>query len=231
MKNAYEKAAYLFEQADDDEYSAFCKEKAALLAKHVPSPNGSKQAAGLMGLYGLGDCNLLNKDVIAPGGAHGYSTFLGWATLAVKAMANDMPGALEDMKAYWGKMLELGATTFWEDFNLDWTENAYGIDELVPEGGNDIHAHHGAYCYKGLRHSLCHAWASGPAPFLIEYVLGIKPLDPGCSVCTITPDLGDLEWAEGSFPTPYGKISVRHERTPEGDINTVVSAPPQITIV
>ena len=31
-------------------------------------------------------------------------------------------------------MLDLGATTFWEDFNLDWIPNAAPIDEPVPAG-------------------------------------------------------------------------------------------------
>ncbi|MFQ9800204.1 MAG: hypothetical protein ACLR23_16090 [Clostridia bacterium] len=30
-------------------------------------------------------------------------------------------------------MLSLGATTFWEDFDLRWLENAARIDELTPE--------------------------------------------------------------------------------------------------
>lgn len=40
-------------------------------------------------------------------------------------------------------MLDLGATTFWEDFNLEWTPNACGIDRLVPAGMKDIHGDSG----------------------------------------------------------------------------------------
>ena len=30
--------------------------------------------------------------------------------------------AMDIIKKYWGGMLSLGATTFWEDFNLEWIE-------------------------------------------------------------------------------------------------------------
>lgn len=61
-------------------------------------------------------------------------------------------------------MLDMGATTFWEDFDMDWMENAARIDQIVPAGKKDIHGDYGAYCYRGFRHSLCHGWASGRRP-------------------------------------------------------------------
>ena len=50
--------------------------------------------------------------------------------VAAKVMAGRTAEALRDMKEYYGAMLKLGATTFWEDFDLEWTRNAYGIDQL-----------------------------------------------------------------------------------------------------
>lgn len=123
-----------------------------------------------------------------------------------------------------------GATTFWEDFNLDWLPNAAGIDELVPEGKKDIHGDFGAYCYLGFRHSLCHGWASGPTAWLSHHVLGIEILEPGCTKVRITPHLGDLAWVEGSFPTPYGPIKVRHEKLSDGSIHTEVSVPDGVEV-
>ncbi|WP_228552429.1 alpha-L-rhamnosidase C-terminal domain-containing protein [Gracilibacillus salitolerans] len=43
-------------------------------------------------------------------------------------------------------------------------------------------------------------------------MLGIKIKEPGCRVIEIRPTLGDLEWVEGSFPTPYGTLTVKHEK-------------------
>lgn len=105
-------------------------------------------------------------------------------------------------------MLALGATTFWEDFDIRWAANAAPITEVVPEGKDDIHADFGAFCYRGLRHSLCHGWASGPAPFLMQYILGIRILEPGCRKILFSPNLGGLAWAKGTYPTPYGNIEV-----------------------
>ena len=52
-------------------------------------------------------------------------------------------GAMDIISEYWGAMLDLGATTFWEDFHIDWTKNAARIDELVPEGKVDVHGAYG----------------------------------------------------------------------------------------
>ena len=107
-------------------------------------------------------------------------------------MADDWQGALDAIRQYWGGMLKMGATSFWEDFNLEWMENAAPIDELVPEGKVDIHGDWGAYCYIKFRHSLCHGWASGPCPFMTHYILGIRIEEAGCKKLRIDPQLGDL---------------------------------------
>lgn len=230
MAQAYRKTALMMRAMGDEETAAFCDEKHALLASvHLPQ-NHSKQAAALQALFGLEDPIEMNEKVIMPGGGHGYSTFLGYAILAAKAEAGDVAGALRDMREYWGAMLDLGATTFWEDFDLKWAENAARIDEIVPEGKADVHADFGAYCYVNLRHSLCHAWASGPAPFLAEYVLGVRPLEPGCTKVSVKPNLGGLSWAEGTYPTPKGLIKVRCEMTESG-VKTAISAPEGVEIV
>jgi len=41
----------------------------------------------------------------------------------------------------------------------------------------------------------------------------------------INPHLGNLDWAEGSFPTPYGLITVKHTKRPDGTINSQVTLP------
>ena len=124
----------------------------------------------------------------------------------------------------------MGATTFWEDFNLDWMENASRIDELVKLGEKDIHGDYGGYCYIGFRHSLCHGWASGPTAWLSEHVLGIKPAEPGFKTVKIEPHLGDLKWVEGTFPTPYGNIWVRHEKLEDGKTKTDYKLPDDVRL-
>ena len=206
-----------------------CRVAADLLQKHIPSCNGSKQAAALMALSGLGDARELNDTVIAPDGAHGFSTFFGYYLLRAKAMAGDMEGAIRDMKTYWGGMLDMGATTFWEDFDLDWMRNAAPITDPVPKGKVDIHGDYGAYCYMNFRHSLCHGWSSGPCPFLTEYVLGVKCEKPG--VYSVKPDLASLDWARGTVPTPLGVIEVSAKKTPDGKVVCDIKAPEGVTIL
>ena len=147
------------------------------------------------------------------------------------AKAGETDAALDFVRQYWGGMLDVGATTFWEDFDLDWMKGAGRIDELVPAGKKDIHGDYGAYCYVGFRHSLCHGWASGPTAWLSQTVLGVTPLEPGCAKVRIVPQLGSLEWAEGTYPTPRGPIKVRHERKADGTISSKIEAPEGVTVV
>jgi len=202
-----------------------------LLKKHIPDPNNNKSGAALLALSGLEDAKKINQDYLSLDPTEGISTFYGYYVLQARAMAGDYEGAIDLIRTYWGGMIDLGATTFWEDFDLKWKENAGRIDEITPEGKVDVHVQYGNYCYKGLRNSFCHGWASGPTAWLSEHVLGITVLEAGCRKVKIEPHLGDLKWVEGTYPTPYGIISVHHERLNDGKIKSKISAPKEITII
>jgi len=223
--------AELCDTLDETDQAAQCRTVAARLRKYIPDPGQSKQAAALMALAGLKDAQSLNKDVMAVGGAARMSTFYGYYVLRARAQAGDIQGCLDCIRDYWGGMLDLGATSFWEDFDLAWTENAARIDELVPEGKKDIHGDFGNYCYQGFRHSLCHGWASGPTAWMSENVLGVQVLEPGCTKVRIDPKLGDLKWAKGTFPTPLGVIRVSHVKNADGSVTSTIDAPAGIEIV
>jgi hypothetical protein len=62
-------------------------------------------------------------------------------------------------------------------------------------------------------------------------VLGISVVAPGCSVIRVTPHLGDLAFAEGTFPTPYGIVKVKHTKLANGKVRSDIQAPPQVKIV
>ena len=221
----------LFSILGDADMAKKCKEAAILLRKYIPDHNNSKQGASLMALAGLIDAKKANTEVISVGGSKKFSTFYGYYMLLAMAKAGDYTNALNRIREYWGAMLDLGATTFWEDFDLSWMENAGRIDELVPEGKVDVHRTYGDYCYKYFRHSFCHGWASGPTSWLSEYVLGVQVIEPGCKVVRIKPNLGDLQWAEGTFPTPHGIIKMRHEKQSDGSIKSTIDAPDNIKIL
>lgn len=208
-----------------------CSALADKMRKRRRDFNGSKQAASLNAIAGMISPEKAAKGTILPGGAHGFSTFYGYYMLEALAMAGHYDEAMSIMSEYWGAMLDLGATTFWEDFDIDWTKNAARIDELVPAGKVDIHSAYGNYCYKGFRHSFCHGWASGPTTWLSAHVLGVKVLEPGCKKVAIEPHLGKLKWAKGTFPTPYGAIKISHRVGSDGKVVSDIQAPEGVEIV
>lgn len=98
---------------------------------------------------------------------------------------------LKEMKDYWGGMLALGATSFWEEYN-------------PTKKGEEHYAMYGRKFGK----SLCHAWGASPIYLLGKYYLGIKPTAPAYKTYAIEPVLGGLQWMEGKVPTPNGEISL-----------------------
>ncbi len=98
---------------------------------------------------------------------------------------------LKEIKSYWGGMLKLGATSFWELYN-------------PTEKGDEHYAMYGRRFGK----SLCHAWGASPAYLLGKYYLGVVPTSAGFETYEVKPNLGGLEWMEGDVPTPWGSIHV-----------------------
>jgi len=98
---------------------------------------------------------------------------------------------LDDVKAYWGGMLDLGATTVWEQFD----PNEKGLQHYAMYG-------------RPFGRSLCHCWGAGPIYLCGRYVLGVKPTQAGYSKYEVAPQLGKLTSANGSVPTPDGDIKV-----------------------
>lgn len=225
-----ESGARLMTTLGNAEVAGRCAQAAARGRQVVPAVNQSKSGAALLALAGMMEAKQASETVLKVGGPKGVSTFYGFYVLQALAKSGDAGTALEFIRTYWGAMLDLGATTFWEDFNLEWLPNAARIDELVPPGRKDIHGDYGAYCYVGFRHSLCHGWASGPTAWLSQHVLGVKPLEPGCKRVRVAPQLGDLKWAEGTYPTPLGPVRVRHDRKADGSVASRIEAPPGIQI-
>lgn len=103
----------------------------------------------------------------------------------------EQPYVLQQMKSYWGGMLSLGATSFWEEYNPD----KKGAEHLAMYG-------------RKFGKSLCHAWGASPIYLLGKYYLGVSPTKPGYEMYTVQPQLGGLQWMQGKVPTPNGDIEV-----------------------
>ncbi len=230
LKMTLEAGEVLCTEIGEVEMAEHCREKTALMNNVISDHTNSKQAAALLALSNSISEAEANA-VIEKDGAHRFSTFYGYYMLLAMAKAGNFSGAIDMIREYWGGMLALGATTFWEDFNIEWLQNAGRIDEMPVDSLVDVHAEYGDYCYEGLRHSFCHGWASGPTAWLSEHVLGIKILEPGCKKIAIEPQLGDLNWAEGTYPTPQGVVKVRHEKQENGEIKSRITVPEGIEVV
>ena len=206
-----------------------CEKVLVKLKKAEKNDVNLKQIVALSYLAGRIEKNSA-AEKLTNGGAKGLSTFMSYFILRALAESSGIDKAVEIMKDYYGGMLDRGATSFWEDFNVEWLEGSGRIDEITPEGLKDLHGDHGAFCYKGFRHSHCHGWSCGPVQFLIEKVLGIEVLSAGCKKIKINPELGDLEYAKGKFPTPYGIVEI-NARKENGKTVVSVYAPKETEII
>ena len=225
---------FLAKELGDEGLGETCRSMASRLEtlKGRLSPNNSKQAAAMLALSGMEDPKTMYEDVLGENGHSGVSTFYGYYMLEAMSMAGEDRRALDTVRDYWGAMLDVGATSFWEDFDIGWTNNCFRIDQLPVDGKKDIHGDYGEFCYTGFRRSLCHGWSCGPAAWLIEHVLGIRPVDVGCKTVMVRPFLGDLEWAEGAMALPDGqRVRVRVEKSVAGEMKVKVDAPDGVRIV
>ncbi|MBR7161413.1 MAG: alpha-L-rhamnosidase, partial [Clostridia bacterium] len=213
----------------EEELKEKCASVRKLAERKKEACGDLKQIASLLLLSDIadGDCT----ECLKKGGAEGFSTFMSYYILTGMSKCCSEEEILDALKTYYGAMLDLGATTFWEDFDIKWMENACRLDEICKEGQTDIHGDCGKYCYQGYRHSLCHGWSSGPVAFLTEYVLGIRIIGEGCSKIEIKPHLGALKYVRGSIATPFGKLTVEHRKNADGSTDTKIEAPTGIEMI
>jgi len=165
------------------------------------------------GQYGPIWTNVLSKvgqptyrpDLITP--------YYGAYVLDAMAKMNHRADALQWIREYWGGMIEEGATSFWEAYDPSWPKSNPHTD-LQADGTT------------GYFVSLAHGWSAGPTYWLMEQVLGIRPVAEGFSKTVIRPDLIDLKWARGQEPTPQGMLKV--DLRDEGGLRAEIDIPPGV---
>jgi hypothetical protein len=101
--------------------------------------------------------------------------------------------AQKHLNEYWGGMLELGATSIWEE---------YDPKKSIPE----CYAMYG----KPYEKSLCHAWSCGPIYLLGRYCLGVYPTSVAYESYRVEPNVGNYTSFEGTVPTEKGLIKVSY---------------------
>lgn len=220
-------AAKIFKYLKNEKYEKLCRDCLARIVKVKPYGETNKSVSALTVLSGR-DTSYAEK-VISGVSPEDMSCFMGYYVLKAKAMLGQYEESLELIKKYWGAMIDVGATTFWEDFDVEWLKGSGRIDQITPDGLKNIHGDFGKHCYEELRLSLCHGWSGGPTPYLMEQIGGIEILEPGCKRVRISPKLSGLEWMKIEYPTPYGSISVYSYKN-GNDVVTEIDAPEAIII-
>ena len=148
---------------------------------------------GLMfGYFGEAERERVVKNVILNDRVMRIQTpYMRFYELEALCMIGRQEDVLKEMKDYWGAMLRLGATSFWELYN-------------PTESGSQHYAMYG----RDFGRSLCHAWGASPVYLLGRYYLGVAPTKPGFATYEVRPALGGLKWMKGKVPTPHGEIEV-----------------------
>ncbi len=108
--------------------------------------------------------------------------------------AGDLVYAQEMLGSYWGRMLAMGATSMWEQF-----DPAQSAPACYAMYGNPYEK------------SLCHAWSAGPIYFLGRYCLGVSPTSPGYETYEVRPKAGIYRAFSGDVPTERGNIHVEYK--------------------
>ena len=229
LKIALKDGAFLCEKLEEPELSALCLKKSDAITP-ISDFGGAKQIAAFLSLADMID-KTEAYNAITTDGDKRFSTFLSYFILKAIALAGKDEEALAYLKSYYKDMLDKGATSFWEDYNTEWTEGSGNLYSPTADGEKDIHGDFGDYCYVGFRHSFCHGWSSGPVPFLVERVLGVNVIEPGCKKIKIEPHLSGLSWAKGTYPTPYGNVEIEHKLGADGKVITKFNAPKEVEII
>ena len=204
-------------------------EKILARIQHVEKPiTNRKSVESLRAL--CGDAVEASVAVLLEGGAKGCSVFFMYFIL--KALAENGYGeqALQIAQDYYGAMLDKGATTFWENFDIEWANGSCRIDEFPQENQKDVHGDFGAHCYTGFRHSLCHGWSSGVVAFLIENVVGIQVVEKGFRKIKIQP-MENIGCMKCDVPTPYGVLSLETVVSADGNKQVQVRKYKEIEII
>ncbi len=147
-------------------------------------------------LYGVADekqrasilKNVLLNDAI-PATTTSYMLFYEYSALCELGAVDVV---LPLMKKYYGGMIELGATSFWEYYD-------------PKQSGAEHYAMYGRKYGK----SLCHAWGATAIWILGKYVVGLSPMEEGYDQILLRPRLDLLPAFEATFPLKEGQVSVK----------------------
>lgn len=151
-----ERLAGLREKIDstffDKEYGGFKYD-----AKGMLNAKYGNIAAMLFGYASEEQKKIISQKAFNDGSYPIYTPYMKFYETCVYAECGQTEFVLSYVKRYWGEMLKLGATTFWERFDPS-------------QKGSEHYAMYGRKYGK----SLCHSWGAGPVYIIGRYVAGLK---------------------------------------------------------
>ena len=63
-----------------------------------------------------------------------------------------------------------------------------------------------------------------------HHILGVKVEAPALRKLAIEPHLGDLSYANGTYPTPHGVVTIRNTKDSDENVTTEVTAPKGVEV-
>ena len=81
-----------------------------------------------------------------------------------------------------------------------------------------------------LSRSDCHGWGALALYELPAAVLGVRPGKPGFEEIMVAPQTENLDWAEGTVPTPKGDVSVSWHKDPQGKVTVCAKGPEGVSL-
>ena len=132
-------------------------------------PTCTKKQIIALKYWAFGKINDDEKQSLITNGVSGITTFLSFIILETIAQTFSIDMAVNVMKQYYGAMIDIGATTFFEDFDIETITDCNTIDKLNVDTKKDYHGDTGAHCFTGFRKSLCHGWSAGIIDFIKKY--------------------------------------------------------------
>lgn len=113
--------------------------------------------------------------------------YFSFYLLEALARAGLAEKGLEFIRERWGAMIEQGATSFWEEWQVTGTFRA------------------GRWIARPRSH--CHAWSAAPTAWLSRYVLGVR-VEGVDGPIIVEPQPCGLDSASGVVPTRYGPVKI-----------------------
>ncbi len=111
--------------------------------------------------------------------------------LEATCLIGEYDKALQVVRAYWGEMIEAGATSFWEEF----VSGVPASEQLSMYG-------------QKYGKSLCHAWGASPIYTIGRHLLGVYPTSAGYATFCVQPHLDGLQSVNAVLPVGEGSVSI-----------------------